>query len=227
MSEDNTIQRHCLSADVIPININAAPLRDDGAIVNVILVKNSHYGNFPNVWSLPRGYLVSGESLEQCAARVLKEETGLIAQMLMPVCVCSKPNRFPGQQIVANSYMTVLMSTPDQPLCFAPPQEGKKVVRFKLKGAFVEKEGVLSVVLTNGDEKSKIEFSAKFGRGAYGLVTTDITYKKGEGYSSLAFDHAEMLARAILKAPDLILPTKTKPIDTEGQEESSPTETQG
>lgn len=201
-----------VTADVVPINIQAAPHREDGAIVNVLLIKRSDKSEaYPNCWAFPGGFLDKGESLEQCAVRELKEETGLAAPMLLPIGIFSAPTRDPREQVVSSAYMTVLMSTPDQPLPVKAGDDAKEIQPFKIKGKFNQETGTLDVSLRCAATNDKIDFSAKFGRGAFGLVTVVITYKDGEGYSKLAFDHAEILARAILKAPDLILPTKTKP----------------
>ena len=205
-----------VTADVVPVNIQEAPLREDGAIVNVILIKRSDKTKaFPNTWAFPGGFLYKGESIEHCAARELKEETGIDTKMLLPIGVFSAPNRDPRDQVISTAFLTVLVSTPEQPLPFKAGDDAKEINRFKIKGKFNQKDGTLDVFLRCAATNDKIEFSAKFGRGDFGLVTTTIEYKDGEGYSRLAFDHAEILARAILKAPDIILPTKTNPKDEE------------
>ena len=205
-----------VTADVVPVNIQAAPFRDDGAIVNIVLIKRSDKSDaYPNCWAFPGGFLEKGESIEQCAARELNEETGIEAQMLLPVGVFSKPERDPRSQVISHAFLTVLMSTPEQPLQTKAADDAKEIGLFKIKGKFNEKQGTLDVNLSCVATGDKIAFAVKFSRGKYGLIETAIEYVKGQGYSELAFDHAEILARAILKAPDIILPTKTKPIDEE------------
>ena len=205
-----------VTADIVPVNISAAQYRDDGAIVNVILIKRSDKSEaYPNCWAFPGGFLDKGESIEQCAERELKEETGLVATTLLPIGVFSNPDRDPRGQVISNAFLSVFASTPDQPLQMKASDDAKEIGLFKIKGQFNEDKGTLDInmkCVATGDE---IAFATKFSRGKFGAIETAIEYVKGQNYTELAFDHAEILARTILKAPDLILPTKTKPVDEE------------
>lgn len=205
-----------VTADVVPVNIQATPFRDDGAIVNIILIKRSDKSEaYQGCWAFPGGFLDKGESIEQCAARELKEETGLDAPMLLPVGVFSKPDRDPRGQTISHAFLSVFASTPEQPLQLKAADDAKEIGLFKIKGTFNEKNGTLDVSMKCVATGDRIDFSVKFSRGKYGLIETAVEYVKGQSQTELAFDHAEILARAILKAPDIILPTKTKPIDEE------------
>lgn len=207
-----------VTADIVPVNINASQYRDDGAIVNVILIKRSDKSEaYPGCWALPGGFMNKGESIEEGAVRELKEETGLIAHMLLPIGVFSKPDRDPRGQVISHAFLSVFASTPDQPLDMKANDDAKEIGFFKVKGKFNEDNGTLDVHLTCVATGDKIAFATKFSRGKYGVIETAIEFVKGLGYTELAFDHAEILARAILKGPDLILPTKTKPSNPEDE----------
>ena len=93
--------------------------------------------------------------------------------------------------------------------------DAKEIGLFKIKGQFNEEKGTLDISMKCIATGDKIAFSAKFSRGKFGTIETEIEYVKGKNFTELAFDHSEILARAILKAPDIILPTKTKPINSE------------
>ena len=205
-----------VTADIVPVNICASQFRDDGAIVNIILIKRSDKSEaYPNCWAFPGGFLDKGESIEQCAERELKEETGLVATTLLPIGVFSKPERDPREQVISNAFLSVFASTPEQPLQMKASDDAKEIGLFKIKGNFNEENGSLDINMKCVSTGDKIAFATKFSRGKFGVIETAIKYVNGQNFTELAFDHAEILARAILKAPDLILPTKTKPIDEE------------
>ena len=200
-----------VTADIVVVNTHLAPYRDNGTFVNLVLIKRSDKTDaYPNHWALPGGFLDKGESIEQCAVRELKEETGLEAQMLLPIGVFSNPDRDPRSQVISQAFMTILMSTPEKPLEIKAGDDATEYGLFNLKGSFEADKGVLEVNMKCVEKGVKIAFTTKFGRGAYGLIESNITFKEGEGYSKLAFDHAEIISRAILRAPDLVLPTSTK-----------------
>lgn len=206
------------TADVLLVTIQPAEYRDEGAFVNFLLIKRSDKSEaFPNYWALPGGYLNKGESLEECAVRELYEETGIEANMLLPIGTFSRHNRDPRGQTISEAFLSVFPTTKEQPIKPKAGDDAKEFGLFLVKGSFRREDGSLDVNLRCAATGDKISFHAKFVRGEWGLLNTFIEYKEGEGYSKLAFDHAEIIARAILKAPDLILPTKTKPISEEEQ----------
>lgn len=197
-----------VTADVVVINTHLAKWRDDGCFINLILVKRSEKSDaYSGCWALPGGFLERGESLEQCALRELKEETGLEAKMLAPMIVCSKPDRDPRGQVISYSYFTQFCSTDEQPLATKAGDDASAIGFFNLKGSFDKENGSLSVKLLCVENGAKIGFKAVFSRGDLGLVTTDIEYDTRYSNARLAFDHAEIIARTILRVPDLVLPT--------------------
>ena len=46
-------------------------------------------------WDLPKGHLEAGESLEQCAAREVEEETGVAGEVVRPLCATLHAYWFP------------------------------------------------------------------------------------------------------------------------------------
>jgi ADP-ribose pyrophosphatase YjhB (NUDIX family) len=54
----------------------------------VLLIQRA-YAPYQGFWTLPGGRLEPGESIEQCAAREVREELGLVVSALRPVLVQS------------------------------------------------------------------------------------------------------------------------------------------
>ena len=63
---------------------------------------------FAGCWALPGGFLEEDETLETCAARELKEETGLEAGSLHLFGTYSEPGRDPRGRTVTVAYWTRL-----------------------------------------------------------------------------------------------------------------------
>jgi len=66
--------------------------QEDGLSVLLIRRKGEP---FAGQWALPGGFLDEGETLQACAARELKEETGVVAPDLMLVGAYGDPGRDP------------------------------------------------------------------------------------------------------------------------------------
>ena len=71
---------------------------------SILLIQRRH-APFAGAWALPGGFLDEGETLEACAARELKEETGLAAKWLDLIGIYSAPGRDPRGQTVTAAYL--------------------------------------------------------------------------------------------------------------------------
>jgi len=96
------------------ITSSIIPFYRESGVIFVLLGQRSQTSKaFANVWALVGGFLnAGGESLEQCAARELREETGLdvSAETMKLVTVQSDPRRDPRGQIVDTVWSTDLQS---------------------------------------------------------------------------------------------------------------------
>lgn len=69
----------------------------------VLLIKR-RFDPFKGYWCLPGGGLEEGETLEECAVREVKEETGLKVSIESTVGVYSDPGRDPRGQVISVAY---------------------------------------------------------------------------------------------------------------------------
>lgn len=81
-----------------------APTEDK---VFVLLVKRANEP-FKDEWALPGGFLEENETLEQCASRELKEETGIADVELTEVGAFSAPGRDPRGRTVSVAYFALV-----------------------------------------------------------------------------------------------------------------------
>lgn len=92
--------RPAVTADICLFTLN------DGAL-NVLLVKRKE-PPFMGHWSLPGGFIRETETLAQCAARKLAEETGITGAPLEPVGTFSDPARDPRGRVITFAYFALL-----------------------------------------------------------------------------------------------------------------------
>ena len=80
---------------------------DPGKRLSVLLVKRG-VEPFKGAWALPGGFLREGETLVQCAAREIGEETGVLPRVLMPCGVYDAPDRDPRERVITRAYAGIL-----------------------------------------------------------------------------------------------------------------------
>jgi len=92
--------------------------------LNILLTKRAEQP-FVDYWALPGGFLLTGESLEDAAMRVLKEKTGVHDVYLEQLYTFGDPKRDPRTRVITVSYIALIpWSNLDQP-------ESKKVADLK------------------------------------------------------------------------------------------------
>jgi 8-oxo-dGTP diphosphatase len=86
------------------LTTDAVVFRTAGAGLELLLIRRKN-PPFQGLWSLPGGFLDEGETLDACAARELKEETGLSGIALHPLANFSTPGRDPRGWTVSAAYV--------------------------------------------------------------------------------------------------------------------------
>ena len=76
---------------------------------HVLLIKRRD-DPFGGQWALPGGFLSEDETLDECAARELREETGLLAPVLEQFAVFSAPGRDPRERVISVAYGALVPS---------------------------------------------------------------------------------------------------------------------
>jgi len=75
--------------------------------LNVLLVKRAG-APFSGCWSIPGGFLRTGESLEQAALRVMEEKTGVKEVYLEQLYTFGRPDRDPRARIITVTYFALI-----------------------------------------------------------------------------------------------------------------------
>lgn len=149
----------------------------------VLLVKRGVYP-FKGWRALPGGFLKSDETVEECAAREIGEETGVTPRALLPVGVFSNPDRDPRGRIISHAFACVIA----EEQLVAAGDDADEASWFDVS---FDKDGdVYRLTLTDGRETLSATLSAE--RSHFGKRKFTVLENKG-----LAFDHAVIIATAV------------------------------
>jgi len=150
----------------------------------ILLVKRGQHP-YKDCWALPGGFLMPGESVEDCALREITEETGITPTALLPVGVFSTPGRDPRGWILSHGFASVICQ--DDAVETAGSDAGE-AAWFQVE---LQREGEdCTLTLTGADTQLKVllrEQPSKFRKVSY-------TLQDGGG---LAFDHGVIIATAL------------------------------
>lgn len=150
-----------IAVDLVIFTVN------DGAL-KVMLIQRAE-APYLDCWSLPGGFLLKGESLEEAAWRVLKEKTGVQEVYLEQLYTFGAPDRDPRARVITVAYFALIpWSNLDQP-------ESKKVADLKWfpaeqnpKLAFDHKEILHSAV-------QRLRAKVTYSNIVYGLLPAKFT----------------------------------------------------
>jgi len=101
----NEFERPSIATDIVVLasdNHNKQSIHN--AECFVLLIKRGEHP-YMNDWALPGGFVRSTESIEQAAARELKEETGISGIFLRQLHVFSEPKRDPRGWVISSSFV--------------------------------------------------------------------------------------------------------------------------
>ena len=153
--------------------------------LSILLVRRGGYP-YKDCWALPGGFLKRSETLEECAAREVEEETGVRPNALMPVSMYTTPGRDPRGWIISRLFASVL---PDE---FCRPIGGDDASDARWFTLNLTSEGEKDrLELESGGEKLTALLRKKptrFGYTEYQILDS----------GGLAFDHAGMIASALM-----------------------------
>lgn len=95
-----------LAVDVVVFTIMG------GSLQVALVRRKSDSSAFPGAWALPGGFLRCGpelnETVDECAARELLEETGMQGEVLEQFGVYSAPDRDPRERVVSIAFMALI-----------------------------------------------------------------------------------------------------------------------
>ncbi|MBQ1389712.1 MAG: NUDIX hydrolase [Clostridia bacterium] len=182
-------ERPSVTADIVAFMIRSTQSdnyrMDKENRLSVLLIKRGGHP-YKDHWALPGGFLVPGETVEECAFRETLEETNVLPVSIMPIGVFSKPGRDPRGWIISNAYVSIIS---EESVDQKGQDDANDAQWFDVKFDQNENGNCILNLTYDGVELNAVltEEQTKFGR-------TSFIIKDSGG---LAFDHAEIIASAL------------------------------
>ena len=154
--------------------------------LSILLIRRGGHP-YKGCWALPGGFLKPSEDICTCAEREVEEETGIRPNALMPIGLYSEPGRDPRGWILSQLYASVL---PDGSCRPAGGDDAEDARWFTLRLEPGE-EDLCSLRLSAGE----ISLTARLRKTGASFGQTRFSILDSGG---LAFDHAAMIAAALL-----------------------------
>ena len=163
------------------VTADMAVFREGAGGAELLLIRRGGHP-FLGKWALPGGFCEPGETVDEAAARELREETNLSGLPLTPVGFFSQPNRDKRGWTMSEGFATRLPGDGPEPKA---GDDAREAGWFRVDSRWAE--GVLTLSFAGPET-----FEAKLIReGAYAFSILDT--------GGLAFDHAHIIARAMVK----------------------------
>lgn len=153
--------------------------------LGILLIKR---GNPPykDHWALPGGFMEPGETVEECALRELREETGIVPASVFLAGVFSNPRRDPRGWIISNAFTCAYCLEMGDAVS---GDDAKDAAWFDV--SFTKAESGLYELLLKHDgfcgRSVLTESRSRSGAVMFRQIESGL----------LAFDHAEMIASAV------------------------------
>lgn len=185
----NDYERPSLTTDIVAFMIRSEQSenykRDSENKLSILLIKRGEHP-FKGCWALPGGFLLPGETIEDCAYREITEEAGVKPVSLMPVGVFSEPGRDPRGWIISNAYASIISEGSVRQACGDDAADAQWFDIWFEQG----KDGYCHLDLRYKETKLNAvlaEEETKFGKTSFKII---------DG-GNLAFDHARIIATAL------------------------------
>jgi ADP-ribose pyrophosphatase YjhB (NUDIX family) len=188
-------ERPSVTSDVVAVTLRSVETGDWRAPTrlraSVLLIRRG-VPPFKGLWALPGGFLRKGESLDECARRELKEETGLAASALLPIGVFSAPGRDPRGWIISGAFLSIVSTGANE---VRGGDDAAEAVWCGISLDVAPEGGKALLLLTpeNGQPPFEIALQCKsddVGHISFNPVGTGAPF---------AFDHASIIASALMR----------------------------
>lgn len=153
--------------------------------ISILLIRRGEHP-FKDHWALPGGFLRMGETLEDCAFRELKEETGLTPSRMFWINSYSQPDRDPRGWIISHAYAGISTET-DAALAASTDAAEARWFRIALER---QENGFFCLLLQSESLQMRVllqPVQSRIGHTRFRVAEND----------GLAFDHGAIIGEAM------------------------------
>ncbi len=167
-------------------------------VLKLLLIKRK---NHPYIyqWALPGGFVNIDESLENAAARELKEETGIDNVYMEQLYTMGEVGRDPRMRVISTAYMAL---APKESLNAVAGDDADEAVWFTVNKSLIEensRQRMWKLEFKSGDKSLLISYLVKETFRMNGVVRvsdTEISLIEGSR-GKIAFDHVNVINLAL------------------------------
>ena len=186
--DSSRFEKLSMTSDILILSVSSKDTNNyrktDQKCMSILLVKRNEYP-YKDKWCLPGGFLnPNGETLEECAKRVLKRETNLSDIYLEQLYTFDSPNRDPRMRVVSTAFVALI----DKDQLKEKVEHASWFDVIELK----ENKNRVEILLSNGTETISFVIKKELRK-----KTTDRYNYITEKNSSIAFDHDRVILAGI------------------------------
>ena len=169
-----------MTSDILIVSVSSKDSNNyrktDEKLMSILLIKRDDYP-YKGKWCLPGGFLnPNNETLEECAKRVLKNETNLSDIYLEQLYTFDKIDRDPRTRVISTAFVALI----DKNKLTEKVENGSwfNIIKYE------EKNNIVNIVLSNDNEVIEFTINKKLRE-----KTTDRYDLISKDNKDLAFDH--------------------------------------
>ena len=186
-------ERPSVTSDIVIFSIYNEPAGSNRKLgegkLSILLIRRKEHP-FKDCWALPGGFLRENETMEECALRELKEETGLKKARLLPIGSFSEPGRDPRGWIISNAYTAPVCR---QNVSIKGGDDAAEAAWFTISASFDKNTNVWNLTLESQEREELVTLKAVIKQSVSRAGLTEYEILEN---SDLAFDHGKIIIKA-------------------------------
>lgn len=191
----NDYDRPSVATDIVIFSIYEEAAKSQRKMaegkLSVLMIRRKEHP-FAGCWALPGGFLRKDETIEECALRELREETGVADARLDLIGAFSRPGRDARGWIISNAFMAPVYRGATS---IRGGDDAAEAVWYSLDAIYDNKASVWRLTLDSEEREEAVRLTVEVSmkKGMHGIAEFETINSEG-----IAFDHSEIILKALL-----------------------------